>query len=90
MSVWLSKQKPPKYMGKWNENDISNKFENGLLLQCYQVDQVAEASFFELVFDDEVESFMVDIPNLYSQVDKGKHNFITDSNKMHLFLPCQY
>ena len=77
-------------MGKWNKNDISNKFENGPPPQCYLVDQVTQASFFELVFDDEVESFMVDLPNLYSQVDKGKHNFITGSNKMHLFLPCQY
>ena len=49
------------------------------------MDQVTLTSLFELVFGDKVVSFMLDITNLYAQSDKGKHNFITNSNKMHLF-----
>ena len=36
LSMWLSKENPPKWEGKWNEkNIVNNKFESVLLPQIH-------------------------------------------------------
>ena len=64
VSKWLSMQRPQKFMERWNKKDINNQFENEPPPQCNHLDQVTPTSLFEIVFDDEVVSFIVDITNL--------------------------
>ena len=51
-------------MERWNKKDINNQFENEPPPQCNHLDQVTPTSLFEIVFDDEVVSFIVDVTNL--------------------------